>query len=103
MDRAVKSRCRLSAWASKIASRVAPSRLLPGRTGAAGSLKCRSSSAGVVIRASPPDCRRWAVDHPLRGRWPVDDVPPRAPSEAEVAVGRELGHVHLGLLQPARV
>src|SRR5579875_3124904 len=73
-----------------MASRVAPSSRLPARTGAAGSaragppgrppaasLKCRSSSAGVVMAARL--------------------------SQPEVAVRRELGHVHLRLLQPARV
>src|SRR5215469_5679794 len=73
-----------------MASRVVPSSRLPARTGAAGagragppgrpptvSLKCRSSSAGVVIAAPP--------------------------SQPEAAVRRELGHVHLRLLQPARV
>src|ERR1700749_4658767 len=80
-----------------MASRAVPSSRLPARTGAAGSagagppgrppaasLKCRSSSAGVVTLPA------------LR--------PPALPrSQPEVAVRRELGHVHLRLLQPARV
>src|SRR5215468_3247543 len=84
-----------------MASRVAPSSRLPARTGAASSacagppgrppaasLKCRSSSAGVV---TSPALRPSALPRSQSG------------SQPEVAVRRELGHVHLRLLQPARV
>src|ERR1700733_6947342 len=73
-----------------MASRVAPSSWLPARTGAAGSgragppgrppvasMKCRSSSAAVLIGGRP--------------------------LQPEVAVRRELGHIHLRLLPPTRV